>query len=100
MQRANTNITFSKEKLILRRATMHLAAQTKANLENSHLFLFQRTLKFNGKPLEFRFQMDSGNVTKLHLDDNWVSNGLNVTPQKHYKNTAQINRLVNCHQKT
>ena len=52
-------------------------------------FFFQRALKFSEKPLGFPFQMDSGNVTKLHLDDNWVSNGLNVAPQKPYENNEK-----------
>ena len=57
-------------------------------------FLLVRTLKIYEKPLGFPFQMDYEKVNKLHLDDNWVSNGPKLALRKHYKNQYKTNILA------
>ena len=52
-------------------------------------FLSAKLLKIK-KALCFRFQMDSRVAVKLHLHDNWASNGPHMAFQKHCKTQEQL----------
>ena len=77
-------------------AEIHLDRRRKANRDNSQFFLSVRILTIDEQTLGFPFQMDYGQVNKLHLNDDWVSNGLHMALQKHYKNKYKINIFAYC----
>ena len=58
-------------------------------------FSLARILKIDKTTAGFPFKLDYGQVNKLHLNDDWVSNGRNVALQKNNKKLIENKHFAN-----